>query len=211
MQTKILKKKQLEVLELIRRMGGFPSFRLGGGTAVALYLGHRRSVDFDFFSKQSFETGDLKKALKATLKFKAVREQKGSLVGTARGVSLSFFHFEYPIIGTSSASPWGFSLLSLKDLAAMKLEAIAGRGSRKDFVDLYWITREHLSLADAFKCFSRKFGKAGFDSYHRFRSLTYFEEADREPMPDMLEKAEWNDMKAYFIRETKKLWGKKIP
>jgi hypothetical protein len=97
-----------------------------------------------------------------------------------------------------------------QDIAAMKLEAIAGRGSRKDFVDLFVLIRAGLTLEDVFQLFDRKYGTGRTERYHRLRALSYFEDAEREPMPEMLVPLEWSEVRTFFEREAKRLLAEGI-
>jgi hypothetical protein len=91
-------------------------------------------------------------------------------------------------------TPWG-----------MKLEAIAGRGSRKDFIDLFVLSRAGLTLEEVFQLFDRKYGTGRTERYHRLRALSYFDDAEREPMPEMLVPIEWAQVREFFEREAARL------
>lgn len=80
-----------------------------------------------------------------------------------------FFAYRYPMLDSPETTPWGFGLAGLRDIAAMKLEAVAGRGSRKDFIDLYFLCRR-FDLPEIFRCFAEKYRGAGTDPYHRLRA-----------------------------------------
>jgi hypothetical protein len=94
-----------------------------------------------------------------------------------------------------------FKLADPRDIALMKLAAISGRGSRKDFIDLYLILRGGLSLEECFQWLPQKYGQGRSNTYHVLKSLTYFEDAESEPMPRMLEPFDWDECKAFFVRE----------
>jgi hypothetical protein len=87
----------------------------------------------------------------------------------------------------------------------MKLAAIAGRGSRKDFVDLYFICRECFPLREAFTFLAAKFPAQQYDLYHLLRSLTYFADAEAEPMPRLRQPVTWDQIKRFFIAEAARL------
>jgi hypothetical protein len=106
---------------------------------------------------------------------------------------------------------WGFGLASDADIGAMKVEAVAGRGSRRDFVDLRLLCRSGLSLERLFDFFDRKFGTARTERYHRLRALTYFEDAEQEPMPDLLVPFDWDEAKRFFTAEATRLLGSQAP
>jgi len=82
----------------------------------------------------------------------------------------------------------------------MKIAAIAGRGSRKDFVDLYVACTESLTLREAMSAFERKFGEVPYERYHVLKSLTYFDDAEAELMPEMLNQVTWEQITEFFVR-----------
>jgi hypothetical protein len=94
-----------------------------------------------------------------------------------------------------------FEIADVRDIALMKLAPISTRGSRKDFIDLYTILRGGLTLDECFRWLPRKYGKGRLNTYDLLKSLTYFEDAEREPMPRMLEPFDWRECKAFFVRE----------
>jgi hypothetical protein len=94
-----------------------------------------------------------------------------------------------------------FEIADVRDIALMKLAAIGSRGSRKDFIDLYTVLRSGLTLEVCFGWLPRKYGKGRLNTYHLLKSLTWFEDAEREPMPRMLEPFDWRECKAFFVRE----------
>jgi len=175
----------------MERMG----FYLAGGTAVALHLGHRRSVDLDWFSGESL--GDIMKLARALTEgvgFKAGRVAPGTLHGARSGVRLSFLEYFYPNLRKPSfLAEFGCRIASLDDLACMKLSAVAQRGSKKDFVDVYAILLEHRSLPDILKLYQKKYHIS--DISHLLTGLAYFDDAEEEPMPVMLWRVKWEDVK----------------
>jgi hypothetical protein len=131
---------------------------------------------------------------------------------TLLGVTTSFFAYRYPLLDPPDTTPWGVGLAGLRDLAAMKLEAAGGRGSRKDFVDLYFLC-QRFDLRDIFRFFSEKYRGAGADPYHRLRALAHFDDAEAEPMPEMLTPVDWDDVRGFFETRVRELWesGDELP
>jgi hypothetical protein len=204
--TEILTKAQRVVLERLTSIPVVDEFYLAGGTALALHLGHPRSVDFDFFRTSPFETEDLALTLEREfggLERRPTGEQ--TLYLRLMQVTTSFFRYPYPLLEALEPTEWGFGLASNADIAAMKVEAVAGRGSRKDFIDLHLLCRTGLSLDRVFELFERKYGTERIDRYHRLRALAYFEDAEREPMPDMLVPFDWDETKEFFTTEATRL------
>lgn len=206
MHIEVLTAAQLAVLDGLKTIAALRDFYLAGGTALALRHGHRRSVDFDFFRPTPFDVQDLIVALAGTFAdLERLPAGEHTLHVRAAGVTTSFFLYPYPRLEAVEPTRWGFGLASDADIAAMKIEAIGGRGSRKDFIDLYLLCRTGLSLEAAFDLFDRKYGTTRTDRYHRLRALAYFEDAEHEPMPDMLVPIDWNDVKCFFTAEAARL------
>lgn len=186
--------------EVLRHLGPFATergFYLGGGTAVAIHLGHRRSVDLDWFTPDSFpDPPGLARALAAghgpALTVESV--DRGTLHGVVNRVRVSFLEFRYPALQPTVEWPaYGCRLASLEDLACMKLSAIANRGARKDFVDLYALGRAGLALDRMLELYRERFQTR--DVGHVVFSLTYFEDAEDEAMPEMLWELAWDEVK----------------
>ena len=206
MFREILTESQQALLELLSRVPEVRSFYLAGGTALALLLGHRRSRDFDFFRATDFVPQGLLTVLRSTGEVEVLQEAAGTLTVTLRGVPTSFFHYTYPLLRSLRESPWGIALGDPDDIAAMKLSALAGRGSRKDFIDLYFYAHEIAPLRSAMDRFREKYQGIRVDPYHLLRSLTFFDDAEAEAMPDLLTRVTWDDVKAFFKAETTRLF-----
>ena len=206
MRTEILTSTQLAVLDGLRSIPSISRFYLAGGTALALRYGHRRSVDFDFFSVTPFDGQDLVLELEEIFsELERLPSGEQTLYVRLNRVTTSFFRYRYPLLGLAEPAPWGFGLASDPDIAAMKIEAIAGRGARKDFIDLRVLCRAGLTLDAAYTSFELKYGTARTDRYHRLRALAYFDDAEREPMPDMRIPFDWDEAKRFFTAEATRL------
>lgn len=187
----------LAAVGIIRQSAALKGFYLAGRTSCAIQLGHRISVDLDFFQEAQFHADELSQQLVVegiTLKEEEV--SPGTVKGQLAGTAVSFFHYPYPLLSTPIE--WeGILLADLVDIALMKITAIASRGAKKDFVDLYYIL-QHLGPQNVFSRFSEKYPLDRLDPYHYMRSLTYFEDAEAEPDPRMLISWRWEDTKSYF-------------
>lgn len=189
---------------VLRRLGGATTprgFYLGGGTAVALQLGHRRSVDFDWFSAVAL--GDaltLARSLEADgLRVRVEQTGPGTLHATMSRVRVTFLEYRYPLLHSPLEWPeYGCLIASLDDLACMKLSAVAQRGAKKDFVDIYAIGRRHRPLPELLRLYQRKY--AVRDVGHVLRGLAYFDDAETERMPRMLWDVDWRTVKATIRR-----------
>lgn len=178
---------------------------LAGGTAVALQLGHRRSVDLDWFSPEPIDDPmQLANEIKEMGPFETDSVDRGTLHGRIFGVRVSFLAYRYSLLQTNTKWPQlKCPLASIRDLAAMKLVAVVQRGSRKDFVDVHSMGLEHLSLDEMLQAYCQKYSLQ--DVSRILYSLTYFDDADLEPMPSMLWDTTWDTMKDDLRKWVKRL------
>ena len=187
---------KLELLSLPQLQG----WTLAGGTGLALQIGHRISRGFAFFRPDGFSAERLHEILRLVGDVETLQEDNRTLTVIVSAIKVSFFslpdEFLFP------GQPWHlFELADPRDIALMKLAAISGRGNRKDFIDLYTVLRGGLSLEQSFQWLPLKYGEGRVNIYHVLKSLTYFEDAEREPMPQMLEPFDWAECKKFFVRE----------
>lgn len=195
-----------QALELIGALSALPQLKacyLAGGTGLALQCGHRLSADLDFFSSRnplgSSEREALKEKLSKLRGFKIRDEKEGTLHALARGVEISFLRYSYPLLRRPLR--WkGLNIASMPDIGLMKIGAIIGRGSRKDFRDLREICRK-IRLADLIRWAPKKFSAAEDFMFQASKALAYFDDAEAEPEPVLLRKEPWEDVKKYFQRE----------
>lgn len=174
---------------------------LAGGTALALQIGHRISYDLDFFTDQKFKTHSF---LEKIGKFKNYKHEQTSwqtVLGRLGDVKFSLFYYGYPILKNPSVFK-GVKIASIPDISAMKISAICERGTKRDFVDLYFILQE-ISIDKIFKYYDKKFKRLAVNIIHIKKSLVYFVDAENEPMPMMLKEVEWADIKKYFKKLAK--------
>lgn len=199
-----------DILAVLGRSDILPDAYLAGGTAAALQLGHRVSVDFDFFTAKEFKPKVFSANLSKLGSFSGEQTDKGTVLGTFKGVKFSLFNYKYPLI-FPSLNYLELRVADIRDIAAMKIDAIASRGAKRDFVDLYFICEAGYTLSGILKFYYKKYGKAAVANIiHIQKSLVFFNDAEPEKMPKMLKSAEWEEIKRYFEREVKKLAGLKI-
>lgn len=179
---------------------------LAGGTGLALRMGHRISVDFDFFRTAGMDIRALHETFSQIGPYETLQDSKNTLTVLFSEVKLSFFQIKDPFLFPSEPYRF-FSIADRKDIALMKLVAIANRGSRKDFIDLYTILRSGPILQDYFDLLPKKYGSERINIYHILKSLTFFEDAEEEPMPEMLEPFNWKECKNFFTREAHAIVG----
>lgn len=175
MHKDILTKEQIEILPLVKSFSR--EFGLVGGTAAALLIGHRRSIDFDLFTNDEFENATIRKKV---LKFKKIervlRDEDGQYTIIIGGVKITFFHYPFKI---SFSKKFGnvIKLSDLSTLAAMKAYALGRRAKWKDYVDLYFIMRSHHGIEEISKRAKKIFGSEFNDKIFRAQ-LAYFKDVD---------------------------------
>lgn len=179
-------------------------FYLAGGTAAALQLGHRFSFDLDFFSQQEFSTRMLIEILEKMGKLDVEQRAENTLVGNLNKVKISFFTYKYPLLYKPEKF-MGIQIASLPDIAAMKLDAIATRGRKRDFIDLYEICQQKYTLFETFDFLEKKYAGVNYNKIHLLKSLTYFVDAEGDEIPKMIKKISWSKVKEFFINEAKKV------
>jgi predicted nucleotidyltransferase component of viral defense system len=178
-------------------------FYLAGGTGLALRLGHRRSVDLDFFLGEDFNVDSVLQKLQHIEGFALVGKEPGTIYANIRKIKVSFITYAYPIL--FPFQPFlGVNVADSRDIGCMKISAIASRGTKRDFVDLYVLAKEY-GLKQLLGWFTTKFSKTNYSMLHILKSLSYFEEAEQDPMPYMLTSLSWEEVKQFFSREAPRL------
>jgi hypothetical protein len=200
----ILDKQRLDILPFLRNFK--EDFYLAGGTGLALQLGHRDSIDFDFFSKEDINTESLFKKISSIFiehDIKKIQDEKNTLTILIDGnIKISFFTYHYTLIG-DLVEDENFKIANLIDIAAMKMSAITSRATNKDYIDLYFIMK-HVSLTDILLAVSRKM--KSLDINLVLKSLVYFDDIEYEPINFKNdEEIEMEKIKKFFISETKKI------
>lgn len=194
--------------QLLTRLGQEPlirSFYLAGGSAVALYLGHRISVDLDFFTHQDdYEVEPLTQRLRAIGRLNIQQQTRGTLIGLLAGVRVSFFAYPYLLLA-ELAELDGIQIAHLLDIALMKLIAITQRGTKRDFIDLYFICQHGYRLDELLPRVPEKYQIVSYSSYHLLRALAYFADAEEDESPEMLVPFNWSEVKRFFEGEVRRL------
>lgn len=148
-----------ETFQLIQQLQAIPEledFHLVGGTALALQLGHRNSIDIDLFTKNSFELEDVEGALDGRFTFSATLTRKNTLLAVVNNIKTDFIKHNYELLNPPIEEE-GIRFLGIEDIAAMKLHAIIQSGKRlKDFIDIYFLL-EQLSMKQMVDLFSTKY------------------------------------------------------
>lgn len=191
------------LLERLGRRRWMREFYLAGGSGVALHLGHRVSEDLDFFTPKELNTTLLIQRLRRVGEFDLRTEAWGTVTGILGGVRASFFTYSYPLLEPTQRL-FGVGVASLVDIGLMKIVAISQRGSRRDFIDLFFICQE-VPLKELLLLLPRKYTGVNYSLPHILRSLVYFADAECEPMPKMLRKVRWSVVKGFFEKEVKRI------
>ncbi|OGG23845.1 hypothetical protein A3A79_01415 [Candidatus Gottesmanbacteria bacterium RIFCSPLOWO2_01_FULL_43_11b] len=208
MFTSVLPSHAQAALAVLGKSRFFRNAYLAGGTALALWFGHRESIDFDFFSPVVFDPVKLSQKLSSVGSF-TVEFAKGiSLIGEFNGVKMSYFQYDYPLLAPTT-DVLGISIAHIHDIAAMKLVAICDRSTKKDFIDLYTLVHHDIPFERMFSLYEKKYRVFEANKFTIIKSLTYFEGADADTMPRMLTALSWDEVKRFFIAESMRL-GKKF-
>ncbi len=180
------------VLKKLSALPALEEFQLVGGTALALQIGHRHSIDLDFFTPNiDFDEKTLLRILQSLGETVVFTTDKNWLGINFEGVKVDILKYPYPLL--KPVVEYGdLRLVSKEDIAAMKLSAISSRGAKKDFIDLYFLLKE-FSLPEMLGFYSEKFGVQ--EHFHVIRSLTYFDDAEDEVTPIILKPVDWSSVK----------------
>ncbi len=195
-----LSNAQMKTMKSLSRFIQSHGFYLAGGTAVAIRLGHRRSIDLDYFCTDDFDEHALAKELRTKFGVNVQSLSKNTINCTLNRVSISFMTFRHEPLGESELwAPFRTPIASEADLITMKLNAIVNRGLKKDFIDLYALLESGWTLKESISLFQSRFGLSG--AGHLFRALTYFDEANREPTPKAIWQIDWRVVKSTIRKE----------
>lgn len=202
--TSRLPKAQRRALDRLKAVPSMAAFYLAGGTAVAVHLGHRISLDLDFFSvRPDVDLEAIKEPVRrAFAEVSTLAQTDAAVQLLCDGAPVDLVRYPYPPLRAIERTTDGVAVASLLDLATMKLGALSRRGLRRDFWDLAEIVRQGgVSLEEACRAYRERYGVAEADLYHVLRALTWFEDAERDPVfPTGLTEAGWRDIKAFFVR-----------
>lgn len=191
LQTQTVSAECLELLKQISADELFSDFVLVGGTALALQLGHRKSIDLDFFGDKIIQEKLFIEHLNKYGKVQILKATENILITAIDGIKVDFVNYSFPLIAEKVIIE-SLSLASPQDIAAMKLNAIAGRGSKKDFVDLYFLL-DRFSLREMIGFYRAKY--AQYSEFSMLKSLTYFNDAEKEEAPFIFHDFDWHQCK----------------
>lgn len=194
----------LELLKSLQARTYLKDFHLVGGTALALYYGHRKSIDLDLFTNAGFETAYLQEQLINEFSYQLSFSAKHTLKGNIHGINVDLLTHAYPYLEKPHVYDQ-ISLLSEQDIIAMKLNAISISGQRsKDFIDIYYALRR-FSLQEMLSFYKQKYKQ--YNTSFVLKSLIYFEDVDLADWPVLLEdkNLKWNTVKHLLKKEASRL------
>jgi Nucleotidyl transferase AbiEii toxin, Type IV TA system len=173
---------------------------LAGGTALALQVGHRKSVDLDFFTQQgTFSTTELLTHFMNIPEWKTDINSENTVYGELCGAKVSFIAYPF-FVPKEKYISYGFvRMLVPADIAVMKIIAVSQRGRKRDFIDLYWLITHGESLEDILRRLQIQYPSVAHDYHHILKSLVYFDDAETDPMSDVNFKVSWAEVKIFFV------------
>lgn len=194
----------IRAFRMVSEFSVIEHFYLAGGTGLALQLGHRFSVDLDFFTeKPDALLSDEREILHQGLNdptLQITNDKDATFTAIWQDVGISFFRLSmYPLVQEPRFLD-GIRVASIQEIGAMKLAAIIGRGVRKDMIDLYFIL-QLFPLEEIFKIASKKYAQVRSFPVHAIRAMAYFKDAEAFPMPRMLDRTPWSKMKRYLEQQ----------
>lgn len=185
----------LELLKKLQRLPVLEQTRLVGGTALALQLGHRKSIDLDFFGTVDCEAEYLWESIAGIASLTILKESPHIHIYIVDGIKVDIVNYKYPWLDDVVLEQ-GLRLASVSDIAAMKITAIIGRGTKKDFIDIAFLLH-HFSLEEILHFYAAKYNDSSV--FMAMKSLAYFDDAEADPMPDMFVNQSWQQVKAHIL------------
>lgn len=181
-------------LELLKKLMKAPCLlntRLVGGTALALQYGHRTSIDIDLFGTIDEDYEDLENVLRQSGQLTILKATRNIRIYAVNNIKVDIVNYSYRWIDKCVEED-GLRLASPKDIAAMKVNAIEGRGSKKDFIDIYCLL-QHYTLQEILDYYQQKYPEHSL--FRALMSLSYFDDAEEQLMPKMFLQASWEEIK----------------
>lgn len=201
LHTKTVFPNTLELLIKLQCLTELKDFVLVGGTALALHFGHRMSIDLDLFSYNVDIPVNIQNIASINkLKIENISLAKNIQIFNIDGIKVDFVCYPYPWLNSYIADKQ-MKIASLEDIAAMKISAIINRGTKKDFIDFYYLL-EIFDLPQIMFFYKKKYPEAS--EFLAYKSLIYFEDAESDPMPKMFSKVKWEKIKKRILEISEK-------
>ena len=207
MFEKAISKDAKNTLALLGEKGVLGDSYLAGGTALALQIGHRISYDLDFFTPEEFDGKVLIQRLRKNLiDFQLEKAEWQTIIGYIKNTRFSLFLYNYPLLFQTHKF-LKINIADIRDIAVMKIDAVSSRGTKRDFIDLYFILKKQkiLTLKQVLILYNKKFKALEQNKVHLLKSLVYFNDAEKNPIPKMFKETDWQEVKDFFEEEVKKI------
>ena len=199
LQHHTVEPRTLGLLKKIMAIPELSGFNLAGGTALALQIGHRKSIDLDFFGARPIDKDEIVSLIEDLGELQILQHSRNILIFNINGIKVDFVNYKYPWLREIHQVE-GIRLVGLADIGAMKLAAIIGRGKKRDFTDLYFLLQK-FRLAELLAFYRDKYPDG--NEFLVLRSLTYFDDAEEDKQLELFEKADWSDVKKTIEKEVK--------
>lgn len=199
--TQTARPELMELLDEIMSVPLFDSFNLAGGTSLALQIGHRNSVDIDLFGDVRLATEEYISYFGDDRNISITTKSKRILQLSINNIKVDFVDYTYPLLAPIQVIE-NIRLVSKQDIAAMKLNAIAGRGSKKDFIDIFFLL-DYFSLSEMIEFYKEKYSDG--NEFLVLKSLNYFSDAEVQTTPKMFKDFSWEDAKSTIKSELSQL------
>jgi len=203
LHTAIIPHSTSELLNILIKKEYLQKFILFGGTALAMQLEHRPAQDLHLFTNTDFDVKFLKNKISEDFSdFHIENERDNALVTKINNIKVDFvkykYNFDFPVVEKD-----GIRFANLKDIAPMKIDAIASRGKKKDFYDLYFLLKQ-FSLPELLEFYQKKYNHSSI--FHVVKSVSYFDDAENNPDPIIFDKKlTWKKVKKTISDEISKL------
>lgn len=188
---KTIEPATLELLKKLLAVPGFENLRLAGETSLTLQIGHRTSIDLDLFGLLDIEPEEVLDAIRSLGTVTVLKNSRNIHIFMLNNIKVDIVNYNYPWLTPTNKTD-NLRLASLEDICAMKLAAVAGRGTKKDFIDVYFLLRS-FALQEMFRFYSLKYADAS--PFMVVKSLLYFDDAEKDPEPLMFEPFNWEKLK----------------
>jgi hypothetical protein len=202
LHTKTVEPSTLDLLKSLQHREYLKGFNLVGGTALALYLGHRISLDIDLFSDFNFDVSQMIELIQYDYPLQIYNTSTNTIKGSINRINIDIIAHRYPSLNEPIVED-GIRIMSEPDIIAMKLNAISTSGQRsKDFIDIYFVLEEQrYGMADMIRFYQMKYNQEG--DMHVLKSLVYFEDVDLSEWPVIIKapKLKWSAVTARLEKE----------
>ncbi|MFZ4402246.1 MAG: nucleotidyl transferase AbiEii/AbiGii toxin family protein [Bacteroidales bacterium] len=202
LQKQIVEQSTLELIKNLQEKSYLKGFHLVGGTALALNLGHRQSIDIDLFSNFSFDTQQILEYVSNDFQFNLFSSSLNSLRGSIGNIQVDIIAHRYPYVNNPIYTD-GISMLSIEDILAMKLNAITCSGQRvKDFIDIYFLL-DIYTIDSMLGFYKKKYTLQ--NEVNVLKSLVWFNDVDLTDWPVIYGEKEikWNIVKRKISKVVK--------